>query len=307
MSEAQTDKGKFADTVVDLALRGIISGLLRIPYERRIPFMGTIVRRGIGPLAGYRRRALRHLNEIWPELSDQERARIADGVLDNFGRTFIENYSWREFGSRLGTATVTGDGLAAVAQAAERNQPVLFVTGHFGNHEAPRQVLTARGYKIGGLYRPMKNQKFNDHYAKTMTEMSGPVFAQGRKGTAGFARYLREGGMGTLLFDVAVPDGVEVDFLGKPTMTATSAADLALRLNAVMIPYFGIRQPDGLSFEVAIEAPIASTDPATMMTEATARLAARVRQNPEQWFWVHNRWKPQKARSAATISPGPGS
>ena len=185
----------------------------------------------------------------------------------------------------------TGDGLTAIAQAKADNRPVIFVTGHFGNHEAPRHILSHMGYDIGGLYRPMTNAYFNDHYAKTMTAWGGPVFAQGKRGTIGFARHLKSGGMGTLLFDVAASSGQPVNFLGRPANTATSAADLALKFDALVVPYFGKRAADGLSFDVTVQAPIATGSAAQMMQDMTDRLAAMVTDAPEQWFWVHRRWK----------------
>lgn len=279
------------DWLANLVLRGLISGAMALPYRRRVPAMGWIVRRIIGPLAGYRRQAMENLTLIYPNMAAAERRRIADAVCDNFGRTLIENYSGAVFGAHLKDAPITGNGLAAVAKAQAEGRPVIFVTGHFGNHEAPRQVLTAMGYQIGGLFRPMQNQFFNVHYARTMTEMSGPVFEQGHRGTMGFVRFLRGGGMGTLLFDVRVVKVPKIDFLGHPALTATSAADFALKFNALLVPYFGIRQPDGLSFEIAIENPIEHTDALTMTTEMTRRLEARIADNPEQWFWVHRRWR----------------
>ncbi len=291
-----TDHGKFADWIIDRILRGMIGGLKLLPYRRRVALMGTLVRRVIGPVAGYRKRALANLAMIYPDMPKEERRRIADGVLDNVGRTLIENYSGKEFAAQLSGTTITGAGLEALKQAQDAGRPVLFVTGHFGNFEAPRQVLTAMGYSIGGLYRPMRNPYFNDHYARTMTDMSGPVFAQGRRGTAGFAKHLRGGGLGTLLFDVAVRNGVAIPFLGKPAYTATSAADIALRLDAVMIPYFGIRQDDGLSFDVVLEEPIESTNAVDMTSELTHRLERHVATHPEQWFWVHRRWKDFESR-----------
>lgn len=289
---APTDQGTAADWLTDRVVRGLIGGVMALPYPRRVAAMGAIVRRGIGPLSGYRKRAMDNLAMIHPDMPVAERRRIADGVLDNFGRTLIENYSWREFGAHLARTVPRGDGLEAIERAKAEGRPVIFVTGHFGNYEAPRQVLTARGYVIGGLYRPMRNAYFNAHYAKTMTETSGPVFEQGHQGTFGFARHLKKGGMGTLLFDVRVVQSPLIEFLGKPALTATSAADFALKFDALLVPYFGTRSQDGLSFEVEIEAPVQPTDPLTMTTEMTRRLEARIARHPEQWFWVHRRWKP---------------
>lgn len=279
------------DWITDRALRGIIRTALALPYDQRVAWFGAAVARGIAPLAGYRKRAEDQLELVWPDMGVLDRRALAGRVCNNFGRTLIENYSGADFAAQIEGAAVTGDGLDVLARAKAEGRPVLFVTGHFGNHEAPRLALVQRGYTIGGLYRPAANPYFNAHYEKTMLDMSGDVFAQGKKGTIGFLRMLREGGMGTLLFDVRVTSAPEIPFMGHPAHTATSVADIALRTNALVLPYFGIRQPDGLSFKIAVEAPIDHGDPLDMMKQITARLEARIHANPEQWFWVHRRWK----------------
>jgi Kdo2-lipid IVA lauroyltransferase/acyltransferase len=286
-------EGTRADWLADRALRGLIATMLRLPYGTRVPMMGSALRRAIGPLAGYRKRAEENLALIYPQMGVIERRQLAEACCDNFGRTLIENYSWRDFGKNLSHTTPTGAGLAALEQAAKAKRPVIFVTGHFGNHEAPRQVLTAMGHTIGGLYRPMQNAYFNDHYAKTMTSWGGPVFAQGRRGTMGFLRHLRGGGMGTLLYDVSAP-GITIPFMGHPARTSISAAEIALKLDALVIPYFGLRQADGVSFAVEVEAPISLGTPRDMMIEMNARLEAQIARHPAQWFWIHRRWKDGK-------------
>ncbi|MFT4743497.1 MAG: KDO2-lipid IV(A) lauroyltransferase [Yoonia sp.] len=291
MTPPPSPKGSAADWLVDRTLRGLIGTALRMPYARRVPFMGAALRRAIGPIAGYRRRAETNLAMIYPDMPADVRRRTADGVCDNFGRTLIENYSWAEFGDRLAATTPTGDGLAAIAQAKADGRPVIFVTGHFGNHEAPRHILTRMGYDVGGLYRPMANAYFNAHYAPTMTAWGGPVFEQGRRGTMGFARHLKSGGMGTLLFDVANKGGLPIAFMGKPANTVTSAADIAIKLDALVVPYFGTRRADGLLFDVEIQSPIKHAAPAQMMQDMTDRLTDKVTEHPDQWFWVHRRWK----------------
>ncbi|TNC52831.1 lauroyl acyltransferase [Rubellimicrobium rubrum] len=279
------------DRIVDAALRGAIRTALALPYARRVAFMGAIARGVAGPVAGYRARALSNLASIHPDWPEARRRVIARDVLDNFGRTLIENYSWREFGARLAQTPIEGGGLPHLEAARAEGRPVIFVTGHFGNHEAPRHALTGRGYQIGGLYRPANNPLVNAHYASTMTDVSGPVFPKGRKGTMGFVRHIAAGGMATILFDLHARDGVPIPFLGRPALTATTAADLALRYDALLVPYWGIRQPDGLSFQIVVEEPIPPSSPRAMMEDATRRLEIRVTAHPEQWFWVHRRWK----------------
>ena len=270
---------------------GLIRLALLLPYKARIAFVGWVVQHVIGPVAGYRARALDNLAMIWPQMPQERRAEIASKCLNNVGRSFIENYSARDFPKRMAKNTPTGAGVAALEKAAEQGKPVILVTGHYGNYEAMRACLVARGYDIGGLYRNMKNPYFNAHYVQTMEAFGGPVFPQGRRGTAGFVRHLKEGGQLVLLFDQHVFGAPALDFLGQPANTALSAAELALRYDALLIPFYGIRQADGVSFDTVLEAPVPHSDAVTMTQALNDSLTARVKADPEQWFWVHRRWR----------------
>ncbi|WP_286759999.1 MULTISPECIES: lysophospholipid acyltransferase family protein [Sulfitobacter] len=270
---------------------GLIRLALVLPYKARIAFVGWVVQHVIGPVAGYRARALENLAMIWPQMPQERRAEIASKCLNNVGRSFIENYSARDFPKRMAKNTPTGAGVAALEKAAEQGKPVILVTGHYGNYEAMRACLVARGYDIGGLYRNMKNPYFNAHYVQTMEAFGGPVFPQGRRGTAGFVRHLKDGGQLVLLFDQHVFGAPALDFLGQPANTALSAAELALRYDALLIPFYGIRQADGVSFDTVLEAPVPHSDAVTMTQALNDSLTARVEADPGQWFWVHRRWR----------------
>lgn len=301
-----------ADWLIDRLLRLYIGALKLLPYPARVRLSGFLMAHVIGPLAGYRRRAESQLRFIYPDISRAESRRIARAVLDNMGRTFIENYSTADFLARQAASEIEGDGLAALEEARATGRPVILATGHFGNYEAPRAALVGRGFQVGGLYRPARNRFFEEHYKRTMMAFGGPIFAQGRRGTTGFVRHLRAGGVLVLLFDQHVGRGVPLPFLGKPAKTALSAAELALRYDALLIPFYGIRQPDGLSFRLVLEAPVPHSDAETMTRQLNASLEARISRNPGQWLWVHRRWKPerlnrQRKRAAARIGPGPAS
>lgn len=277
--------------LVNLAARGLIGLALALPYRRRVGFVGWLMRRVIGPFAGYSARARENLALIWPDRPEAERAAIAEASLDNAGRTLIENYSTRDFLARAQAIEPEGPGYAALIAARDEGRPVILVSGHFGNYEAARAALVARGFEIGGLYRNLSNRYFNAHYVQTMQAFGGPVFPQGMAGTAGFVRHLKAGGQLVLLFDQDVPGAPSLPFLGAPARTATSAADLALRLGADLIPFFATRQPDGVSFRVTLDAPVPQGTPEAMMLEVTRALEARILAHPGQWFWIHRRWK----------------
>jgi len=284
------DTATRSDWIIDRALRGIIGTALALPYPQRIRWFGAMIERGVAPAAGYRKRAQTQIRMIWPKMPENEVNRLARACCNNFGRTMMEGYSRDQFTRQLAQTTAKGDGLDALAQAKAEGRPVLFVTGHFGNHDAPRHVLNRMGYRIGGIYKPISNPYFNEHYVKTISEVSGPVFPVNREGMAGFMRLLTGGGMGTMLFDVRAPKYPSIPFLGQPARTSTGLGAIALKTGALILPYFGTRQPDGLTFGVDVESCVELTTPEQIMIDVTARLEARVRTHPEQYFWVHRRW-----------------
>ena len=305
MPQVKAPKGTLPQYLVDCIIRGLIVACSVVPFSLRGKLMGQILKLIIAPFIGYKKRVIDNLTYIYPQMVDAEKTRIANAVTVNAGRTFIENYDILTLKQKLKNCDIKGEGLAALEMAQASGKPVLFVTGHFGNFEAPRAALVAKGYQIGGLYRPMSNPYFNYHYAQNMHRLSGPVFEQGRRGTMGLLRHLKTGGMGVLLFDIYDSKGVHIPFLGKPAPTVTSAAEIALKTGAVLIPMFGLRREDGRLFDIILRAPIIHSTALEMTVKMTKQLEEMVKEYPEQWFWIHRRWKPERQLRSAEplISP----
>ena len=275
----------------DRALRALFWGMLRLPYRWRVPLAGWVLSRIVAPLAGYSRRIRENLALILPDLPAAEVARITRAVPDNVGRTLIEIYSGAEFTAHAISHPLTGDGVGALEAAHQAGRPVILVTGHFGNYDASRAALIARGYRVGALYNPMKNPYFNDHYVAAISQIGTPLFPSGKKGLGDMVRHLRSGGMLGLLMDQSMRHGAALTFFDQTAMTALSAAELALKYDALVIPTYAVRQPDGLSFQIIVEAPIPHGTPEAMTQALNDSLEAIVRQNIDQWFWIHRRWK----------------
>jgi Kdo2-lipid IVA lauroyltransferase/acyltransferase len=280
-----------SDRLVDALGRAVIWALLRLPYETRVPTMGWLFRRIVGPLAGAQRRVSANLDHVFPDLTRQDHRRIGVQVMDNFGRALIEVFSGTDFASRAAAAPLTGPGVETLEAADAAGRPVVLVTAHLGNYDAARAALLARGYRVGGFYRPLANPLFNPRYVAAISRIGTPLFPSGREGMAGMVRFLRGGGMLGMVSDHHISTGQPMDFLGKQAMTALSAAELALRYGADLVPLYGIRQPDGLNFQIVVEGPIPHTDARTMTQGLNDSAAAQVRAHMGQWFWLHRRWK----------------
>ena len=94
-----------------------------------------------------------------------------------------------------------------------------------------------------------------------------------------------------MLVDQHMRHGEELTFFGQEALTALSAAELALKYDALLIPTYAVRRADGLSFDIIVEAPIAQGSPEEMTQALNDSLEALVRQHIDQWFWIHRRWK----------------
>jgi KDO2-lipid IV(A) lauroyltransferase len=180
----------------------------------------------------------------------------------------------------------------ALEAAKAEGRPVILATGHFGNYDAVRAALIARDYPLGALYRRMSNPWFNAHYVRAIGRIGQPLFERGRHGMGQMLRHLKSGGMLGILPDQRMGSGVKLSFFGQDALTALSAAEMALKYNALLIPTYAIRQPDGLSFQIIVDEPIEIDAPEAMTQALNDNLEALIRRYPEQWFWIHRRWKP---------------
>jgi KDO2-lipid IV(A) lauroyltransferase len=295
MARGETGERGPGRYLADLAIRAVIGALRLLPYPRRVPAMGWLTSRVLAPLLGWNRRVRANLAHVFPDLPEAEVRRLIRAVPDNAGRAVIEVYSAREFAARVEAIELPDSpGLAAVRAAREAGRPVIFVTGHFGNYDVPRAWMRSRGFDVGALYNPMRNAYFNAHYVEALTGFGGPAFPRGRAGLGEMVRFLKQGGMIGMVIDQYMSHGEMLDFLGKPAPTALSAAELALKYGAVLIPIYGIRQPNGLDFAIRIEPPIDGEDPVAVTQALNDSLAAMVRAHMGQWFWIHRRWTPER-------------
>lgn len=291
MSET-SNKGTVSQWLSNAMIRLVLGVLLALPYRWRVPLCGWLMAKIVAPQARWPERIRANLAHTLPDLSPEGVDQMVRRVPNNVGRTVIEIYSGQEFIDRTTSLPLTGEGVAALEQAKAEGRPVILATGHFGNYDAVRAALIKRGYPLGALYRPMSNPWFNDHYVKAISAIGTPVFERGRPGMAKMLRHIKSGGMLGILPDQRIGSGVKLTFFGQEALTALSAAEMALRYDALLIPTYGIRQADGLTFQIIVDAPIPASTPEEMTQALNDNLERLIRKYPEQWFWIHRRWKP---------------
>lgn len=279
------------DYTINLVLTGALRLALALPYATRVRMMGALVSGVFAPIAGFRKRIRENLHHVLPDLPQDQVEHLCKAVPNNVGRTLIEIYSGEEFVARAIESPISGPGLDKLEAARAQGRPVILVTGHMGNYDVVRAALIHRGHNMGALYRRMSNPYFNTHYVNSISKIGTPMFEQGRKGMMEMVRHIKAGGVLGILTDLYVQDGVALDFFGQKAVTSLVTAELALKFNAALIPVYGLRNPDGLSFRIVVQDEIPHSDAMTMTQQVNAGLEDLIRDNMDQWFWIHRRWK----------------
>ena len=295
-----TPKPPTAHKVQNFAAQAVLRGALLLPYGLRIALVGRLFQHVIAPLSGWNTRVFNNLDLVQPGTSEKEKRRIAGRVANNVGRTLIEIYSGDAFLKRVKDAPKGGPGLAALEEAQRDGRPIVLLTAHIGNYDAVRGSFAINGTPMAALYKPMRNSIFNDHYVKAISHISSPVFPTTGRGIAGLISHLKDGGTIGIVGDIGATGAPLLEFFGKPAHTPISAAEWAVKYDALLVPIYGLRQPDGLTFRIYADTPIANGDPNSMMQAYNDSVEAVTRKHMDQWFWIHKRWK--RAPDAASES-----
>ena len=260
-------------------------------FEKRSNALGVaigVVMRWFPPA---RHRFDREVLRVYPDMPRAQRARLSRNMGRMMGQTLFEIYHCAEFQTRQDRFHVAGPGLAALEAARAAGKGAIIVSGHFGQWEAVRAVLKARGMETGAVYRPQTNLHYQRRLLAGIEAGGRPILETGAIGTKALVRHLRAGGFIAILLDEKYAEGVRLPFLGRPALTSLAAAQLALKYDLPMVPAYGTRTGDGSSFDVSFEAAIPHTDSQTMTQAFNDSLSARIRANPEQWYWLLRRWQ----------------
>jgi KDO2-lipid IV(A) lauroyltransferase len=204
---------------------------------------------------------------------------------------------------------VPGDHERAVGWA-ESGRPALILTGHFGNWEALSYALGAFGYRAGVVARRLDNP-YLDRFLVRLRQKTGQQILDKSRDYDRIEATLAGGGyLGMVGDQDAGPRGLFVDFLGRPASTFKSIALLSLTYSAPILVFGAARLGGPLKYRLYLEDVIlpeeyaAHPDPTRAVTARyTDALARMVRRHPEQYFWLHRRWKHQppvrRAKAAA--------
>jgi KDO2-lipid IV(A) lauroyltransferase len=195
------------------------------------------------------------------------------------------------------------DGYHHIKNAYERGDGVLALTAHFGNWELLTIIAAMIKFPINVVVRPLDFKPLDHFIFKLRTRFGGKIIPKQRSFRT-IIRCLNRGEMVALLMDQNVDwyEGVFVDFMGHRACTNKGLALLALKTGAPVVPVFMVREKLGLRAEFGPEIVTIKTGDRQKDVELNTQEYNRVMENyirryPDQWFWVHQRWKTKPYQS----------
>jgi Kdo2-lipid IVA lauroyltransferase/acyltransferase len=291
------------DKIVGALTVGLLEGIKHTDRRRMANFAAAFMRR-VGPLFPEHRIGREQLHIAFPEKSADELERILAGVWDNLGRIAIEFAHLDEFCVE-GFGTQTADVITYPAESQERYQWIMSsgkaaigFAAHLANWELPGIGAKLIGVKSAVLYRRPNIGAVNDAIVKLREPLMGELIPTGLDAPVKLARLLQSGVHVGMLADQHYSKGVEVMFFGRRCLANPLIAMLARQTE---LPIYGmrvVRKPDGNSFWGEISAPVEPARDADGRinvkgtTQAiTSVIEDWIRQFPEQWLWLHRRWR----------------
>lgn len=262
-----------------------------IPFRARIWLAGKLTQFAVAVAPMARRRLKENFSIARPHATRAENRAVALGSADVIGRTMAEIMFAEEHQDNLLDLTPHGPGLEVLKQAHAAGTGALLVGGHFGQWDAMRFALRPYGIPVGALFRPTNNRYYAPRHARGLAIAGEPMFPKGKAGFKGMMRFLKGGGVLAILADQEYNSGVPLDFLGSAGRTTLTPAELALRFNMPLIPFFPVRMDAQGRIDIEFATPIPHSAPEKMMQEFNDLMSARISAHPEQWLWLHRRWK----------------
>lgn len=273
----------------------VFSALFRLMPVDAASLAGAALLKTIGPLSPAHGTARRNLEIAFPEMPEAERRRLLRAQWGNVGRLFAEFPLTHRLTPASGRVEIVG-GERLVALTRDGGAVVL-VTGHFSNWEVMAAAIVHLGVDCQITYRAANNPYIDRRIIEARRRYGVKLLApKGGDGSREILEGMKLGQSVALLNDQKFNGGVTAPFFGRPVQTAPGPTRIALRFGAPMIP-ISVRRTRGARFRVEFHAPLEfdrtgerAQDIHAGVLAVNAFMEARVRERPQEWFWVHKRW-----------------
>lgn len=238
--------------------------------------------------------AIDNIKRAFPELSDEEVKTIAKKAWENLGRTAGEFPHVTRTTDKDLHKIAEGNFKELSDKLRETSNSVIYLSAHIGNWELASRFLLNVNHETALIYRKAKNPLVERLIRSTRDKYADKIFSKGEK--AGFremVKHFKEGGSIGMLADQHLTGGAEVTFFGRKVKAPKTPAELAKKFNIPILMSRIICLENG-EYKMQVEEPISDTKDCSVegITQEIYHTYEKwIKETPEQWFWMHKRWR----------------
>ncbi len=241
--------------------------------------------------------AYNNLSLAFPHKNNSEKQQILTKMWFNLGKIIAEfvhigGMSGQKLAQFVAINQQTQQQLKQLKQ--QKTGGIIF-SAHFGNWEIGPKTLLNQGLKVHTVYRPLNNP-WVEFFTAKLRGVS--LIKKGTQGNRQIINAIKKGEWVIILADQKISGGILVDFFHQPAITSASLAKIALKYQVPLVLGYILRKNQQFSFSLHLEKPLAINNLSNnqqnlqkLTLQINQSLENIISKNPEQWFWVHNRWK----------------
>ncbi len=240
-----------------------------------------------------RQAGLRNLELVFPSMGVRQRSELIDGVFRSIGRLLVVFARFPTINHRNISQWIRYEGYEHFEAARARGKGVLFATAHLGNWELSAFAHAWLSAPMHVVVRPLDNPRINA-IVERRRMLSGNRLIEKKDFARSILKALRQNEAVGILVDqnASLDNGVFVDFFGIPACSGIGFARIAAHSGAAVIPGFAVWSEAESRYILRFYPQVQITGEAEEDTRRVQeRLEAAIREYPDQWLWIHRRWK----------------
>ena len=271
----------------------ILFSLLRLLGYRIASGFGCFLGKTFGPLFRSKKIIQNNLVKFDSSLTPEKIANISKKMWENYGRILAEYPFISSFRKGDLDKYIKIENKEKLEEI-KKGQPVVFVSAHFSNFELMAMAIEKAGVRLSAIYRPLNNRMVNSIMEPLRKKyICKNQIKKGINGVRESLKFFKQGVSIAIMIDQRVSEGEKVNFFNYPAHTTTIPAQFVKKFGCKIQPVH-IERYDKINFRISFDEQITmdgNADDASVSLRINQWLEEKIRKNPSQWIWSHDRWK----------------
>ena len=271
----------------------VLFGLFKLLGYKAASELGYLLGKTFGPFFRSKKIIKNNLIKFDNSLTPEKIKSISKEMWGNYGRILSEYPYISNFRNGDLDQYIKIENLEKLEEI-KKGQPVVFVSAHFSNFELMAMAIEKAGVNLSAIYRPLNNKMINSIMEPLRKKyICKKQIKKGINGVRESLKFFKQGISIAIMIDQRVSEGEKINFFNHPAYTTTIPAQFVKKFGCKIQPVY-IERYNKINFKISFDEQISiseNTDDASISLKLNQWLEKKIKKNPSQWIWSHDRWK----------------